>query len=166
MTDALTHYPAEQVDHAELLGTQLVRLQRIRERKLAQLSAESEGVEGAAFVCLFRLLRDGPMRSSELAALINSDPSTVSRQVAQLVDHGHVERVRDRLDGRAYVLAVTETGRIVADRMHRQRTANLGLVIEDWSPDDRAALVGLLDRFLTDYERVRPDRQASRDGRN
>lgn len=144
------------VDHAEQLGTQLVRLQRIRERKLAQLSAESGGVDGAAFVCLFRLLRDGPMRSSELAAIVNSDPSTVSRQVAQLVEHGHVERIRDETDGRAFVLAVTESGRRVADRMQSRRTAGLGLVIENWSSDDRAALVDLLERFLTDYERVRP----------
>lgn len=143
-------------DTAEQLGSQLVRLQRIRERKLAQLSSESGGVEGAAFVCLFRLLRDGPMRSSELATLVNSDPSTVSRQVAQLVEHGHVERMRDKKDGRAYVLAVTDSGRDVADRMHRIRTAHLGLVIEEWSQDDRAALVNLLDRFLTDFERVRP----------
>nr|WP_296772955.1 MarR family transcriptional regulator [Rhodococcus sp. (in: high G+C Gram-positive bacteria)] len=144
------------VDHAEQLGTQLVRLQRIRERKLAQLSAESGGVDGAAFVCLFRLLRDGPMRSSELATIVNSDPSTVSRQVAQLVEHGHVERIRDETDGRAFVLAVTESGRRVADRMQSRRTASLGLVIEDWSSDDRGALVDLLERFLTDYERVRP----------
>lgn len=148
----------ELVDHAEQLGTQLVRLQRIRERKLAQLSEESGGVDGAAFVCLFRLLRDGPMRSSELAVIVNSDPSTVSRQVAQLVEHGHVERVRDENDGRAYVLAVTESGRRVADAMHRRRTTNLGLVIEEWTSEDRATLVGLLDRFLTDYERVRPGR--------
>ena len=143
---------------AEELGTQLVRLQRLRERKLAQLSAESGGVEGAAFVCLFRLLRDGPMRSSELAAIVNSDPSTVSRQVSQLVDHGHVERVRDEKDGRAYVLAVTDSGREVADRMHRRRTAHLGLVIEEWPREDREALVSLLDRFLTDYEKVQPNR--------
>lgn len=154
------------MDYAEELGTQLVRLQRIRERKLAQLSAESGGVDGAAFVCLFRLLRDGPMRSSELATMVNSDPSTVSRQVGQLVEHGHVERIRDETDGRAYVLAVTESGRDVAGRMHSLRTANLGLVIEDWTDEDRAALVGLLDRFLTDYERVRPALPAAREGKN
>lgn len=148
----------DMVEYAEELGTQLVRLQRIRERKLAQLSAESDGVEGAAFVCLFRILRDGPMRSSELAALVNSDPSTVSRQVSQLVDHGHVERVRDEKDGRAYVLAVTDSGRDVAGRMHRKRTAQLGQVIEGWAREDRVALVELLDRFLTDYDKTHSNR--------
>ncbi len=154
-----------ELDFVAELGTQLVRIQQIRERKLAQLSVESGGVDGAAFVCLFRLLRDGPMRSSELAQLVNSDPSTVSRQVAQLVEHGHVERLRDKSDGRAYVLAVTESGRDVARRIYHRRTESLGRVLEDWSKEDQAALVGLLERFLTDYERVRADRFIAREGR-
>ena len=145
------------MDYAEEIGTQLVRLQRARDRKIAQLTEEPGGVDGAAFVCLFRLLRDGPMRSSELAALVNSDPSTVSRQVAQLVDRGHVERVRDESDGRAFALAVTESGKQVVHRIQLRRTAHIGKIIEDWSNDDRASLVELLDRFLSDYERSRTD---------
>ncbi|WP_072803009.1 MarR family winged helix-turn-helix transcriptional regulator [Rhodococcoides yunnanense] len=153
------------MEFADEIGSHLVRMQRIRERNLAQLSAESGGVDGAAFVCLFRLLRDGPMRSSELAAMVNSDPSTVSRQVAQLVERGHVERLRDLSDGRAYVLAVTELGREVAQRILDQRNASLARVLEDWSHEDRAQLVELLDRFLTDYERVKPDLHSGRNGR-
>ncbi|RRQ25948.1 MarR family transcriptional regulator [Rhodococcus sp. Eu-32] len=157
------HRELREVEYAEEIGSQLVRLQRIRERKLAQLKDASGGVEGAAFVCLFRLLTDGPMRSSTLAAMVDSDPSTVSRQVAQLVDRGHVERLRDETDGRAYVLAVTDSGREIARRIQERRTANLARVIEDWSGDDRARLVELLDRFLTDWERVKPDLQAVRE---
>ncbi|MCZ4519822.1 MarR family transcriptional regulator [Rhodococcus ruber] len=151
------------VEFAEELGTQLVRLQRLRERNIAQISS-SGGVDGAAYVCLFRLLRDGPMRSSELAAMVNSDPSTVSRQVAQLVERGHVERLPDERDGRAFVLAVTESGQEVAAAIQQRRTEALGRVIEKWERDDRSALVGLLDRFLTDYETVRPDLPDPRTG--
>lgn len=143
------------VEFAEDLGTQLVRLQRLRERNIAQIS--SGGVDGAAYVCLFRLLRDGPMRSSELAAMVNSDPSTVSRQVAQLVERGHVERLPDERDGRAFVLAVTQSGQEVAAAIQQHRTDTLGRVIGGWELEDRAALVALLDRFLTDYETIRPD---------
>ncbi|CCQ14785.1 putative transcriptional regulator, MarR family protein [Rhodococcus sp. AW25M09] len=150
------------VEFAEQLGTQLLRLQRLRERNIAQISS-SDGVDGAAYVCLFRLLRDGPMRSSELAAMVNSDPSTVSRQVTQLVERGHVERLPDKRDGRAFVLAVTESGREVAAAIQQRRTDTLGRVIGGWELDDRASLVALLDRFLTDYETIRtdqPDRRA------
>ncbi|OZC66189.1 MarR family transcriptional regulator [Rhodococcus sp. 06-470-2] len=151
------------VEFAEELGTQLVRLQRLRERNIAQISS-SGGVDGAAYVCLFRLLRDGPMRSSELATMVNSDPSTVSRQVAQLVERGHVERVPDQRDGRAFVLAVTQSGRDVAAAIQQRRTESLGRVIEGWDREDRASLVALLDRFLTDYEEMRPDLPARRAG--
>ncbi|AJW42393.1 transcriptional regulator [Rhodococcus sp. 15-725-2-2b] len=151
------------VEFAEELGTQLVRLQRLRERNIAQISS-SGGVDGAAYVCLFRLLRDGPMRSSELATMVNSDPSTVSRQVAQLVERGHVERVPDERDGRAFVLAVTQSGRDVAAAIQQRRTESLGRVIEGWDREDRASLVALLDRFLTDYEEMRPDLPARRAG--
>jgi DNA-binding MarR family transcriptional regulator len=151
------------VEFAEELGTQLVRLQRLRERNIAQISS-SGGVDGAAYVCLFRLLRDGPMRSSELATMVNSDPSTVSRQVAQLVERGHVERVPDERDGRAFVLAVTQSGRDVAAAIQQRRTESLGRVIEGWDRKDRASLVALLDRFLTDYEEMRPDLPARRAG--
>ena len=143
-------------DFAEELGLQLVRLHRFRERNLAMLSNASGGVEGAAYVCLFRLLRGGPMRSSELATAVNSDPSTVSRQVAQLVERGHVERLPDERDGRAFVLAVTESGRAVASDIQKRRTAHLGEILGDWSEDDRHSLVSLLDRFLTDYEQFVP----------
>ncbi|OZD04887.1 MarR family transcriptional regulator [Rhodococcus sp. 06-235-1A] len=151
------------VEFAEELGTQLVRLQRLRERNIAQISS-SGGVDGAAYVCLFRLLRDGPMRSSELATVVNSDPSTVSRQVAQLVDRGHVERVPDERDGRAFVLAVTQSGQDVAAAIQQRRTESLGRVIEGWDREDRASLVALLDRFLTDYEQMRPDIPGRRAG--
>lgn len=152
------------VEFAEELGTQLLRLQRLRERNIAQISS-SGGVDGAAYVCLFRLLRDGPMRSSELATVVNSDPSTVSRQVAQLVDRGHVERLPDERDGRAYVLAVTDTGREVAEAIQQRRTEHIGQVIEEWTREDRAALIELLARFLTDYEKVRPDLPQQRAGK-
>ncbi|MFI8567920.1 MarR family winged helix-turn-helix transcriptional regulator [Rhodococcus sp. NPDC078407] len=151
------------VEFAEELGTQLVRLQRLRERNIAQISS-SGGVDGAAYVCLFRLLRDGPMRSSELAAMVNSDPSTVSRQVAQLVERGHVERLPDERDGRAFVLAVTASGQEAAAEIQQRRTDNLGRVIEKWERSDRSALVALLDRFLTDYESIRPDLPGQRTG--
>ncbi|MDZ7884163.1 MAG: MarR family transcriptional regulator [Mycobacterium sp.] len=66
------------------------------------------------------------MRSSELATMVNSDPSTVSRQVAQLVERGHVERVPDERNGRAFVLAVTQSGREVAAAIQQRRTESLG----------------------------------------
>ncbi len=143
---------------ADELGNQMVRLQRIRDRTVAQIAALSrDELDIAAYTCLFRLLSDGPMRSGALADAMYSDPSTVSRQIASLVDRGLVERLADPADGRASVLAVTSSGRDLVEHMRKRRTANLGLVIAEWSNPDRREFVRLLGQFVDDYERRRPE---------
>lgn len=151
MSEAAEPFAAE-------IGNQMVRLQRIRDRTVAQIAAISrDELDIAAYTCLFRLLADGPMRSGALADAMYTDPSTVSRQVASLVERGLVERLADPADGRASVLAVTASGRDLVERMRDRRTANLGRVIADWSNPDRQEFVRLLAQFVDDYERHRPE---------
>ena len=145
------------MDYADVIGCELGRLQRIRDRTVAQIASMSKGeVDPAIYTCLYRLAIDGPMRSGALADVLYSDPSTVSRQVAHLVERGLVERRADPVDGRAIVLAVTDDGRQMADSIRARRTDNIGRVIADWPESDRAEFVRLLGRFLDDYERTRP----------
>ncbi|WP_405179274.1 MarR family transcriptional regulator [Nocardia sp. NBC_01377] len=139
----------------DTIAVQLTRLQRVRERTAAQIRTE-DGVDPAVFVVLFRLLQDGPMRSGALAAAVYSDASTVSRQVAHLVDRGLVLRMADPTDGRASVLVVTERGRSVCERIRRRRHENLTRVTESWIPADRATFAELLRRFVDDFDRARP----------
>lgn len=147
---------------ADELGEQLSRLQRVRERTKAQISAMArDQLDVAVYTALWRLLADGPMRASALAESLYSDPSSVSRQVAQLVEKGYVRREADPVDGRASILVVTDTGHEVADTMRRRRNENLGRVIAEWPESDRATFVGLLDRFVEGYERCRPDMLAA-----
>ena len=66
----------------------LLRFVRIRERAVHTTFRTREGeFEAAAFKALFPLARRS-MRSRDLAETMNADPSTVSRHVAQLVEHG------------------------------------------------------------------------------
>lgn len=145
--------PAQETD---ALANQLVRLQRLRERTMHQLSGRGvDGLELAAYRCVFVLLERGPMRSGALAEIVLADPSTVSRHVAQLVALGHLERRPDPADGRATVIAVTDAGRAAAGRMRERRNARLDQVVGDWDAADRKELVRLLTRLLDDYESVR-----------
>ena len=147
---------------ADELGEQLSRLQRVRERTKAQISAMAhDQLDVAVYTALWRLAADGPMRASALAEALYSDPSSVSRQVAQLVEKGLVRREADPVDGRASILVVTDAGNEVAETMRRRRNENLGRVIADWTEDDRARFVALLDRFVDGYERRRPDMLAA-----
>ncbi|MCP2278246.1 DNA-binding transcriptional regulator, MarR family [Nocardia amikacinitolerans] len=139
----------------DTIAVQLTRLQRIRDRTALQIRTEDR-VDPAVFAVLFRLLCDGPMRSGALAEAVYSDASTVSRQVAQLVERELVRRTADPADGRATVLEVTERGREVAERIRRRRHDNLTRVMADWTPDNRALFADLLRQFVDDFERARP----------
>jgi DNA-binding MarR family transcriptional regulator len=133
------------------LGEQVIRLQRAFAGMRQQLSAtgatSGDGVEWAAYGLLFQLVNDGPRRSSALAERACVDPSTVSRQVAQLVKAGLVERQSDPEDGRASLLVATDRGRAAyaAKQEHRQRM--FARVLDGWVDADVAALTALLTRF-------------------
>ncbi|WP_024799810.1 MarR family winged helix-turn-helix transcriptional regulator [Nocardia sp. BMG51109] len=140
----------------DVIGQQLIRLGRIRERTNAQISAASGGeIDTSAYTILFRLLADGPMRSGALAEAMLSDASTISRQVAGLVKRGLIERRADPDDGRASMLVVTAAGRALAEQLHRRRSEVLTHIVADWDPTDRDQLATLLRRFVDDYEAAR-----------
>ncbi|WP_327111837.1 MarR family transcriptional regulator [Nocardia sp. NBC_01730] len=141
----------------DTIAAQLTRLQRIRDRTATQIGAlTKDGLDPAAFAALFRLLCDGPMRSGALAAALYSDASTISRQVAQLVERQLVARLADPADGRATVLAVTERGRAVAEQIRRRRNENLTKVMGSWTPESRTVFADLLRQFVDDFERAKP----------
>jgi DNA-binding MarR family transcriptional regulator len=75
------------------------------------------------------------------------DPSTVSRQIADLVDLGLVERRADPRDGRATLLAATGAGEERHQLVHERRDHALAVMLADWSGSDVAALADLLRRL-------------------
>ncbi len=143
-------------DAVEALGDQVIRLNKANAVLKAQVAArhaagDNQGIEMAAYALLFHLVKEGPRRASALAETACVDPSTVSRQVAELVKAGLVERVADPADGRASLLVATERGReqhaVRVARRHRM----FDRVLADWSVDDLSALTALLDRFNDDF---------------
>lgn len=139
------------------LSTQVIRLTRQIGALRAHITAHRRhGVEWSSYVVLFHLVKGGAMRSNALAELVCSDPSTISRQTASLVEHGFVERRPDPDDGRAIQLAATEKGLATFQQMRDERDALLAGVLVDWDPADVQTLTHLLDRFTTDLEHHRP----------
>src|SRR5438309_441447 len=84
------------VDDIAAVADTFVALMRtfIRTRSKV-LAAAQHDVEWSAHLLLRALSVGGPMRASALAESVESDPSTVSRQVAALVRDGLVERRAD-----------------------------------------------------------------------
>ena len=146
---------------AEALSDQVLRLTRTAGAMKSQLAArhtgaeDGHGIEWAAYALLFQLVTDGPKRSSALAEAVCVDPSTVSRQVAELVKAGLVERVPDPADGRASLLVATERGGAVHAMRRERRVATFGRIVADWPADDVATLTDLLARFNDSFVAMR-----------
>ena len=76
----------------------------------------------------------------------------MTRQVTSLENDALVERRRDPNDGRGTVIAATERG---LEQMEAVRFARRGVydrVLQEWSPDERAALAVALERFNASVE--------------
>ncbi|NMH99247.1 MarR family transcriptional regulator [Pseudonocardia acidicola] len=141
---------------ADQLGAELIRLIRLLERAYTQYQAEHPAaVERATYHLLVHLVKGGPRRAGALAEAVHSDPSTVSRQVGQLVRLGLVERAADPEDGRATLLVATDEGCRVFEENRRLRNEKIAEMMAHWSPSDRQRLGALLARFTTDFEEYR-----------
>ena len=144
---------AGELDMADQIGSQLMRLMRLIERVQAQYQAEHpDAVDRATYLLLVHLAKDGPRRAGALAEAVHSDPSTVSRQSAHLVRLGLVERVADPADGRATLLVATDEGRRVFDENRMLRNRRIAGLMVDWPEADRETFARLLTRFTDAFE--------------
>lgn len=142
---------------ADSVGIELIRLVKLLDRKHAHHRAQNpDAVERPTYLLLVHLVKDGPQRAGTLADAVHSDPSTVSRQIAQLVRLGLVERTADPVDGRATLLAATVEGMRVFEENRRMRNEKIAEMLQSWSVDDRQTLCELLGRFTTDLENSTP----------
>ncbi|MGY5885801.1 MarR family winged helix-turn-helix transcriptional regulator [Modestobacter lacusdianchii] len=106
-----------------------------------------QDLDGAAYGLLVLLDDAGPLRASDVVARLGLDKSTVSRQVASLVDLGLVDRAADPDDGRAQVLSTSEEGHRRLSRLRDARRARWEADLSDWDTADVATLAQLLGRL-------------------
>jgi len=121
------------------------------------LAAAEHDLEWTAHVVLKAVASGEPRRAAEVAEALQSDPSTVSRQVAVLVREGYLERRADPADGRASLLVLTPKGSDLLAEHDRIRLEYFARVLEGWSPGDVKRFTALLQRFHSAYEAMSPD---------
>ncbi|HET6692686.1 MAG TPA: MarR family transcriptional regulator [Pedococcus sp.] len=126
----------------------MVTLALLGRRMRSRLPGEE--LDFAAILLLKALLHGGPMRLSALAASLDLDASTVSRQVRHLEDRGLLERTSDPDDGRASRITLSEQGRVRLEAGARRRRAMVAQLLEHWPDRDREQLRVLLNRLLDD----------------
>jgi DNA-binding MarR family transcriptional regulator len=129
------------------LADEITRLVRMGARFRGMLKTGDLGAEFSALMLLPPLRAMGPMRVTDLAEVKGADPSTVSRQAAQLVKAGLARREADPADGRASRLAVTDAGAAACERVRQARVDMLTQVLTGWPADRVAAFTDLFEEF-------------------
>ncbi|NMO55575.1 MarR family transcriptional regulator [Actinoplanes sp. TBRC 11911] len=110
------------------------------------------GAEFSALLLLVPLRTMGPLRVTDLAEIKKADPSTISRQAAQLVKAGFARREADLSDGRASRLAITEAGLAACEQLDQRRQAWLRESLRHWPANRVAAFVELFEEFNSSVE--------------
>ncbi|MCM3302438.1 MarR family transcriptional regulator [Streptomyces pseudogriseolus] len=120
---------------------------RAEQTRLGGVGQVRNSMDRAAYLLLNRLDKEGPMGVKALAASMGIDSSTVTRQVAPLVDTGLVKRTSHPEDGRAVVLQLSPRGQARLEEVRASRRQLMAELTQDWAPEEREAFCGLLARF-------------------
>jgi DNA-binding MarR family transcriptional regulator len=120
---------------------------RAEQTRLGGVGKVRNSMDRAAYLLLNRLDHEGPMGVKALAEGMGIDSSTVTRQVAPLVDSGLVKRTSHPEDGRAVVLALSPRGRMRLSEVRASRQELMALITETWTEQEREVFCDLLGRF-------------------
>jgi DNA-binding MarR family transcriptional regulator len=105
---------------------------------------ELAGLTPTQLSALATVERAGPLRLGDLAAAEKIAPSTLTRLVTVLEDHGYVQRGPVPGDARASTLVVTDAGHAILERIRQESTTLLAGSLRTLSPDQLAALAAAL----------------------
>ncbi|MER8235424.1 MarR family winged helix-turn-helix transcriptional regulator [Streptomyces sp. NPDC101490] len=122
---------------------------RAEQTRLGGTGQLRNSMDRAAYLLLNRLDQEGPMGVKALAAGMGIDSSTVTRQVAPLVDTGLVKRTSHPEDGRAVVLQLSARGLARLDEVRASRRQLMVEVTDGWTAEERDSFCTLLTRFNT-----------------
>ncbi|MFD5516407.1 MarR family winged helix-turn-helix transcriptional regulator [Streptomyces sp. NPDC127066] len=120
---------------------------RAEQTRLGGVGQVRNSMDRAAYLLLNRLDKEGPMGVKALAASMGIDSSTVTRQVAPLVDTGLVKRTSHPEDGRAVVLQLSPRGQSRLDEVRASRRQLMAELTHEWAPEEREVFCALLTRF-------------------
>jgi DNA-binding MarR family transcriptional regulator len=146
--------PADREDVAAVADNFVTLMRIFTKVRSGWMATAAQDVEKSAHIVLRFVATEGPVRATAVAEGLQSDPSTVSRQVAALVKEGLLERRADQEDGRASLLVVTDKAHHVLAEQDQLRVTHFADMLEGWSARDLRRFAGLLAQFTNDFERA------------
>ncbi len=146
--DAAANRPADL--HQGVVNS-LIALLKLMRRAKNELVTTSFGLSSAHRMLLLDLARmqgETGCRLADLADDTRLDPSTVSREIGQLVKLGYVERGADAQDGRVARLMITAGGAAAVDRYRSTLATVLQRSLSDWDEQYLQTFADLLVHFV------------------
>lgn len=135
------------MNHQSLEEVELELALLIR-RLTSMVTAQKVGsLDRAAYLLLTQISLGGACSVKNLSQTFHLDISTVSRQVSSLEQKGYVRRIPDELDGRAFILSITELGEQLLADDKANRIARLEHVLDNWTDAEMKQFGGLLKKF-------------------
>jgi DNA-binding MarR family transcriptional regulator len=138
--------------------TRLARIRRHLDRELEPVF-ERFGLSPSSFealVTLTRIAGETGVSQKQLADEIGVTPGTISIRVDRLVDEGLAERRADPESKRNALVALTDRGHELFERVAPAHLANERRLLASLSGEDRRLLVGLLRKLLVEFEGSAP----------
>ena len=133
---------------------------RLSRRLRPTPTARAAGLTPTSISVLLTVVREGPVRLSDLAEAEGINPTQLSRAIAHLVDTGLVDRSADEGDRRAAWLRPTAAGRKLTERIRRERTDALNVALETLDPAERERIVFALAALEHLAEQLREDERS------
>jgi DNA-binding MarR family transcriptional regulator len=138
--------------------SRLARIRRHIDRELEPVF-ERFGLSASTFEALVTLMRiagDSGVSQKRLADEIGVTPGTISIRVDRLVAEGLAERQPDPESKRNTLVALTDQGRELFERVAPVHLANERRLLASLSDEDTQLLVGLLRKLLIEFEGSAP----------
>jgi MarR family transcriptional regulator, organic hydroperoxide resistance regulator len=126
----------------------LFRVVRLH-RMLAGQLLRDLGLHRGQELLLMHLWDAGPVRQTELVAVLDSDSATVTRMVQRLEKAGLVERTPDPGDGRATLVSSTSAGDAMREEIERMWHDLEASTVGDLSPADLTTMLEALAKIET-----------------
>jgi len=135
------------------IAWELAETSRMLRRQFDRRAA-SLGTTSAQWRAMFRLGREPGLKQVELAERLDVEPITAGRIIDRLEDAGLVERRRDPVDRRVWLLFLTEKAEPVIEQLKIVAEEILAGALEGISREELAALRGTLERIRENVSAV------------
>jgi len=135
-------------DYADALN-QAIRLLSLRHRARAAQLLAPLGLHTGQEALLLELDRMGPSIQAQLSEALGCEPPSVTLMTRKLEASGHIQRTPDPADRRATVVALTASGKALADQIRQLWLTLAEETVRGLPAETLAQLPGILRTMST-----------------